>query len=116
MVVLSPFFPAGSPEAETLGKMMSACKLGVADYSVLWLKGDENISWQSLRTAGAPDRVLFLGLSPRQLGIHSLFPLNTCQDFADGKIIVGSSLTEIVQNPAAKRALWEHGLKPCFGL
>lgn len=116
MLVISSFFPPNSPESDTLTKMMTACKLTPEDYAIMWLQEGDVLSWQMLKTAGVPDRVLILGLHPNQLGIHSLFPLNVCQDFAEGKIIFGSSLSEIVQNSSTKRALWDQGLKPCFGL
>jgi hypothetical protein len=116
MVVLSQPFGVNSAEAQTLEKMMAACKLSPQDYAVIQLKNDQRLSLQTLRTAGAPQKLLLLGIHPQQFGIQALLPLNTCQSFGEGLIIVGSSLSEIVAQPALKRAIWEQGLKPCFGL
>ena len=116
MLILSQPFGANSVEEQTLEKMMAACKLTPLDYLVIQIKNDQRLSLQTLKTAGAPDKLLLLGVHPQQLGIQALLPLNTCQSFGEGLIIAGSSLPEIVSQPALKRAIWDQGLKPCFGL
>lgn len=116
LLVLSLCFEANSTEAQTLEKMMAACKLSPKDYSVLQMKEHTRLSWQTLQSCGVPRRILLLGVKPIQLGIQAILPLNTCQTFGEGQIIAGSSLHEIVAQASLKRALWDQGLKPCFGL
>ena len=115
LVISAPFEPLSS-ESLTLAKMMTACRLAAPDYAVIQLPETERLSWRALMEAGAPQRVLMMGISPAQLGISALFQLNHCNDFLGCIFIPGHSLAQLEQQPAAKRELWEQGLKPCFGL
>ncbi len=116
MLVISEPFPPEGPEAATLARMMTACKLAPEDYKVISLPPGGRISWQALRGKGAPDRVLLTGIAPTQLGIHALFRLYSCNTFLGARFIPAASLAEIERQPALKRQLWEEGLKPCFVL
>jgi hypothetical protein len=116
LLVVSMPFEAGSAEHQTLTKMMAACKLSPDEFVILQLHPGEKLSWHMLAGAGAPRRVLMLGISPARLAISAMFRLNYCNAFLGGAFIPGYSLPQMEQNPAAKRELWEQGLKPCFGL
>jgi hypothetical protein len=116
LLVISAPFVADSSESQTLAKMMSACRLSATDYALIQLPETERLSWRALMEAGAPQRVLMLGISPAQLGISAFFQLNHCNNFLACVFIPGLSLGQLEQQPAAKRELWEQGLKPCFGI
>lgn len=114
LIVSAPF--AAGTEEQTLRNMMTACRLADDEYAMIHLMPEERISWQMLASAGAPHRVLMLGVVPAQLAIHALFRLNHCNDFLGCTFIVSFSLTQIEQDRNVKRELWEQGLKRCFGL
>lgn len=95
--------------------MMAACKLTPADYAVLQMQG-EAFSWQSIAGQDVPKAVLLLGVHPAELAIHALFRLHAPNAFDGFTIVPALSLREIELNPAAKKELWEKGLKPLLGL
>ena len=115
LVLSSPIAPDG-PESITLGKMMTACRLATSDYVVLQMEPGKILPLRSLIAAGAPDRILLLGITPAQLSINALFQPNNCNTFLGCTIVAGYALEVIEQQPGLKRELWEQGLKPCFDL
>jgi len=115
LLVITKPFSEGSIEAQTLRKMLAACKLAETDYMVLHV-GAQRYSWHSIEGANPPDIVLLLGIAPVQLAIHALFKLHAPNPFAGKTFIPALSLTDIENNPSAKKELWASGLKPAFGL
>jgi hypothetical protein len=115
LLVITKPFAAGSVEAQTLQKMLAACKLSEKDYVVLQIDA-QPYSWHSMEGANPPGIVLLLGVMPAQLSIHALFKLHAPNPFAGRMFIPALSLTDIENNPAAKKDLWAAGLKPAFGL
>ena len=115
LVLSTPIDPNG-PESITLGKMMTACRLNASDYVTIQMEPGDNLPLRALIAAGAPARILLLGISPAQLSINALFQHNHCNTFLGCTIIAGYALELIEQQPGLKRELWEQGLKPCFGL
>ena len=114
LLVISKPFPAGGAEEGTLQKMMAACKLSASDYVVLQM--DKPYAWQSIAGAGAPKAALLLGVLPAALSIHALFRLHAPNAFGGNAIVPALSLEEIERSPAAKKDLWDNGLKPLLGL
>ena len=116
MLIISLPFPQNGTEAETLGRMMSACKLLPHEYAVIPLPSEARLSWQALRGMGAPDRVLLAGISPAQLGIQALLRPLSCNSFLGARFVPAPRLDVIASQAPVKRQLWEEGLKPCFDL
>jgi hypothetical protein len=116
LLVVSRPVAAGSQQEATLRKMMAACKLRDADYELIFFDEDSSASWAGIAAAGVAPRVLLLGVTPQELFIHSWLQPYTPQEFCGRTFIVAASLAELDRNPAAKKALWEQGLKPAFGL
>ena len=116
LLVIAAHFDPGGSESTTLAKMMTACKLAPADYAVVELSPTDRLPWRALMEAGAPSRILLLGIHPAQLGISAAFQQNHCNNFLSYVIIPGPGLAQLDQQPTIKRELWEQGLKPCFGL
>ena len=116
LLVLSTPIDADGPESITLGKMMTACRLTASDYVVIPMAPDRILPLRTLIAAGAPTRILLLGISPAQLSINALFQPNHCNTFLGCTIIAGYALDLIEQQPGLKRELWEQGLKPCFDI
>lgn len=115
LLVISRPYAAGSAEEQTLQKMMAACKLSAAEYTVLKIAASESLSWQAVVGMNAPKVVMMLGVLPAQLSIHALFRVNAPNAFADRIVVPSLSLTEIEANPAVKKELWASALKPLFG-
>jgi hypothetical protein len=114
LVVISAPFESGSKEEQTLQKMMGACKVSPDEYCTIQLEPGKRMSWQMLAGAGAPDKVLMLGVVPGQLGINALFRLNYGNSFLGCTFIPSGTLEQIEQVAGMKKDLWEQGLKPCF--
>lgn len=95
--------------------MMAACKLLPAEFAVLQLEAGQ-CSWQSVAGARTPKAVLLLGVHPAELAIQAIFRLHALNAFSGRTIVPALALDELEQNPAAKKDLWEHGLKPLLGL
>ena len=116
LLVLSSPFDTNGPESGTLAKMMTACRLTASEYVVIQMEADRKLPIQALIAAGAPQRILLLGVSPSQLAINALLQPNHCNAFLGCTLIPGYALGLIEQQAGLKRELWEQGLKPCFGL
>jgi hypothetical protein len=113
LVITAPYSP-GSAEAVQLQKMMQACGLEAKDHYVVQLQSWEMKAWHSLRDAVKPEAVLVLGISPKQLGISVQFYLYAPNRFNDTIWIAAPSLSDMEQQPDAKKQLWQLGLKPVF--
>ncbi len=114
LVVSTPFADE-SAEAQTLQRMMAACKLSPDQYAVIQMPDGGMISWQSLRGADAPKIILLLGIAPAQLNIGARFTANEPVEFGGSRFLWSYPLGQIIQ-PDIKKTFWEGGLKPLFGL
>jgi hypothetical protein len=113
LIVSSPYQP-GSSEETQLNKMLQACTLTAAQYRIIRLPEEENISWHRLREKLNPKVVLLVGVLPRQLGIAALLNINAPNRFNDCIWIPTLSVSELEQQPEMKKQLWISGLKPVF--
>ncbi len=115
LVITTPFLKE-SPEEITLLRMMKACKLESSDYALLHFDENNPISWAGLQSAGLPKVLLLLGITPAALAIRALFKFGAANQFSGIQLIPSLSLTELNQDAAAKRKLWDEGLKPALRL
>ena len=114
VLVLSTKYDAGSAEETQLVKMLQACKLTTEQYNVIQLAEDQKIAWHKLKEELKPEKILLLGIHPRQLGISALFGLNEVNHFGDCMFIPTLSLNELGKQDEMKKQLWNNGLKPTF--
>ena len=113
LILTQPFQP-GSPEHETLLKMLAACKLVPEQYHILQIEEQQQVAWHQLRNKLQPEFALILGVSPQTLGISALFRINEPNAFNDCTIIPSLSLSQLIQMQDVRTALWTQGLKPVF--
>ena len=113
IILTLPYRP-GSPEHETLLKMLAACKLVPEQYHILTLTEGEQIAWHQLKSTLKPEYVLLLGINPQMIGISALFRINEPNSFNGCTIIPSLSLDQLIQMQDMRTALWVNGLKPVF--
>lgn len=113
LVITNPYAP-GSPEDTQLQKMLQACQLDMRECCIFAMHINVQAAWHRLRDAVAPKAILLLGVSPQQLGISAMFRLFSPNKFDERIWIASPSLTELEQQPEAKKQLWVNGLKPVF--
>jgi hypothetical protein len=116
LLIISRPVPAQSPAEAMLRKMMAACKLQDSDYELLAFEEGQVPSWSCIQAAGAAPVVLLLGVEPQELTIHAVFQPYAPQAFGGRTYIMARELPELDRDPAAKKALWDQGLKPAFQL
>lgn len=114
VLVIAQPYAAGSPEEETLLKMLTACKLSPDNYCILLLDNNERMGWPLLRERLQPRYVLLLGINPAQLGISVLFRFNETNSFNGCLWIPTASITDLNANAALKGQFWNQALKPTF--
>lgn len=112
-ILTQPYAP-GSPEEQTLTRMLGACRLSPEQYHILPLDANQPVAWHKLRDQLRPRQVLLLGIAPAQLGIAALFRLHEPNSFDGSTFIPALSLAEMERQPEAKKDFWAKGLKPVF--
>lgn len=113
-LIITQQYTTGSQEEIQLKKIMNACQLSEEDYNIIHLAADEKTAWHKLKEALHPQKVITFGIHPKKLGITALFRLNAPNHFDSATFIPTLSLTELEQQPQAKKDLWTNALKPLF--
>ena len=114
VLILSRPFPENSAEELQLNKILSACKLTNDVYNIIQLAENKQTAWHQLKNILQPSVVILFGVHPNDLGISSLFRLNSINNFDNASWIPALSLPEMEQHPQAKKDLWTNALKPLF--
>lgn len=114
VLILSTKIANQSTEQEQLNKILDACKLNGEMYNIVQLADDERKAWHRLKEATKPSVIILFGIHPSQLGISALFRLNGLNKFDNASWVPTLSLTELEQQPQAKKDLWANALKPIF--
>ena len=114
LLILAHTYAAGSNDEAQLNKILSACQLKEEQYNIIKLNKDQKIAWHQLREKIKPKDIFLIGITPPQLGISSMFQLNTPNKFSDCTWLPTVSLTELEQNEPIRRDLWGSGMKPLF--
>ena len=113
LVVTLPY-NAGSPEEQTLLRMLQACKLDESRYHIVQLPADGTAAWGQIKEILQPEQVLLSGILPAQLGISALLRLHAPNAFGGCTIIPTFSPAQLELEQAVKRELWTEALKPVF--
>ncbi len=113
LIISLQYLPASADDVQ-LKKILEACKLDTDTCNILQIAPDEKIAWHVLKNKYAPTTVLLFGVHPQQLAIAALFRLNGINSFDGTTIVPTLSLTQLEQQPQAKKDLWVNALKPLF--
>lgn len=97
-----------------LMKMLGACKLTAQDYGI-YLRTQAQALLPLTQTLH-PEVLIAFGISADTPYFRLDKPLNKPFRFAECKMLMSQSLTELKSNDALKSELWTLGLKPLFGL
>lgn len=101
-------------ERPLLMKILEACKLQPANYTLLELAADEQIAWHLLREKTQAATVILFGIELQQLGVNAQLMPHQTNRFNNCNWIPTVSLAQIIQYPEIKTHLWNYGLKPVF--
>ncbi len=98
-----------------LVKMLSACKLTVADVAIVNMQNYPDNRQKEL-TANFQSRIVLLfGVDPVSFGLPMNFPEYQIQPFSGATYLYSPSLTSLPSNREAREKLWE-SLQRLFGL
>lgn len=114
VLIIAKFSTQNDADIAQLTKILNACKLVEDQYYLLNMKEDEQIAWHRLKAHFQPKTVLLFGVLPNNLGISSLFRLNSANNFNECVFIPALSISQMEENFEAKKQLWENALKPHF--
>lgn len=114
VLIITEAYTPNSAEEQQLLKILGACKLAEDSYHIVHIPADTNVAWHQLKNTAQPEVVISFGLHPQRLGISALFRLNSGNRFDNTTWIPTLSLTELEQQPQAKKDLWGNALKPLF--
>ena len=114
VLILVQAYPVGSADELQLQKMLGACGLKEEQYNIILLADGQKAAWHSLREELDPKVIFLIGVTPEQLGISALFQAHVPNNFNDRVWLPTLSLSELEQQPATKKQLWQSGMKPIF--
>jgi hypothetical protein len=114
VLILSKKIDEQSAEQQQLNKILDACKLSEDKYNLVQITDNERRAWHLLKDIANPSVIILFGVRPSDLGISALFRLNGLNNFDGASWIPTLSLSELEQQPQAKKDLWASALKPLF--
>lgn len=103
------------PDLEFLTNILSACKLAIADISIVNAAGNTEVEYQNLNAHFSPRVILFAGSKPQDLGFPVQFPMFKIQRYDGKQYLSFPSLIELSKNKESKTQLWQQ-LKQLFAV
>lgn len=114
VLILTQSFEKSSAEHTQLNKILEACSLSEEKHHIVQVAESQNIAFNKINRNSGSKVIIVFGISTDQLGISALFRLNYPNNFGDNIIIPTLALSELEQQPQAKKELWVNALKPLF--
>ena len=109
----APFLP--DAHLSFLTKMLSACKLSLADVAIVNICGDNQVSYDKLLTDLSPLKIIFFDVEPNTLQFPLSFPLYQVQAYNNMKLLSAPGLEKLEKDVPEKNLLW-NSLKKMFDL
>jgi hypothetical protein len=92
-------------EMELLTKLVSACKLSLADIALVNFSSNK-CSYHQLNEQFHPEKILIFGVINAELGLPFDIPAFQVQKFQQQLYLTAPSLTEFISNTSLKKELW----------
>jgi hypothetical protein len=98
-----------------LTDILGACKLGLADVSIVNLKNHPDASYKEITSFFKSKIVFLFDVEPASFGLPMSFPLYQIQSFAGSSFLFSPSLGKLENDKVEKSKLWV-SLKRLFNL
>lgn len=92
-------------EMELLTKLVSACKLSLADIALVNFSSNR-YSYQQFNEQFEPEKILIFGVTNAELGLPFDIPAFQVQKFQQQLYLTAPPLHEFVNNTSLKKELW----------
>lgn len=96
-----------SDSQEMLKKMLSAVKLSDSAIEILRLKQDQLYPLHQCFSLNRQMTCLVFGFAPKDVGMNINASKYSPISFRDHKIVFSDSLTQLINQPALKKPLWQ---------
>lgn len=93
-------------ELTFLTEILGACKLSLADVSIVNLNNHPNASYKELTDFFASNVVVLFDIEPASFGLPMSFPHYQIQAFAGNSFLFSPSLKNLEKNKVEKSKLW----------
>lgn len=93
-------------EMKLLSNLLSACKLSIADISLVNLQENPGIIYTDLVDQFHPKKILIFGISTSELQLPFTIPFFQIQQFHEQLYLTNPPLNQFVNNKELKKQLW----------
>jgi hypothetical protein len=94
-------------EMKLLSDLISACKLSMADISLVNFHQNPGINYQDLVEQFHSKKILIFGTAPSELGLPFTIPFFQIQKFHEQVYLTNPSLESFISNVNLKKELWK---------
>ena len=102
------FLYLSDPQMSFLTGILAACKLTIADVSILNLNKSLATNYTTINNQLDPRITLMFGVSPSMIGLPFEIPIFQVQNFTGRTYLVAPAFDELENNKILKRQLWEN--------
>lgn len=102
---LHPFL--SEEEMSTLEKILSACKLNLADIAIINFEKNQSLTYQEIASVFHPQKWIIFGLNTSQLDLPFDVPHFQVQKFQNSEYVFAPNFSTLILDAELKKKLWQ---------